>query len=117
MHLPSDQSTEDANPEDYAGLMYFRLGVYLEHLEAIERTRPEGQRRRVPTMKELAAAAHVNPANLSRLVTGRIGSLNFRIGVGILDELRRRGFPATPNDIIAYIPPEDTVPRERDRQV
>jgi DNA-binding Xre family transcriptional regulator len=102
---PAPDGGADERPEEQAGLMFFRLSVYLEELAAIERTKPENQRRQVPTMKELAAAAHVNPANLSRLVTGRIGSLNFRIGVAILDEFHRRGFHATPNDIIAYIPP------------
>lgn len=95
------------NEERKEGAMYVRLGVYLEGLEASERTMPEGKRRDVPTMKELAEAAGINPVTLSRLVTGKIGSLNLKIGAAILDELNRRGFNATPNDILAYRPPSE----------
>lgn len=88
------------------GYMYVRLGAYLEELEAIERAKPEGQRRKVPTMKELARAAGISPVSLSRLVRGQVNSLNFSIGTGILDELRRRGFDADVGDILSYQPPE-----------
>ncbi|MGB0388886.1 MAG: helix-turn-helix domain-containing protein [Ardenticatenaceae bacterium] len=88
------------------GIMYIKLGPYLETLQTIERTKASQEQRKVPTMKELAEAADINPVSLSRLVTGKIASLNFKIGALILDELNRRGFPATPNDILAYHPPE-----------
>lgn len=86
--------------------MYMQLGQYLEHLKAIERTKPERARREVPSMRELADAAGINPVSLSRLETGKIGSLRFEIGAAILDELRRRGFETQPGDIIGYRPPE-----------
>lgn len=84
--------------------MYIRLGEYLAGLEGLERSRPAAERRNVPTMRELAEAARINPVSMSRLARGRIRSLNFDIGAAILDELNRRGFPATPNDILAYVP-------------
>ena len=88
------------------GVMYIKLGPYLETLQTMERTKPESEQRKVPTMKELAHVAGINPVSLSRLVTGKIGSLNFKIGASILDELNQRGFPTTPNDILAYHSPE-----------
>jgi DNA-binding Xre family transcriptional regulator len=84
------------------GVMYIQLGAYLSKLENEERGLPEGKRRPVPTMRELAAAAGINPVTLSRLERGKIKSLNLEIGAAILDELNRRGFDTTPNDIIAY---------------
>ena len=91
------------------GVMYIKLGPYLETLQTIERTKPQSEQRKVPTMKELAQVAGINPVSLSRLVTGKIGSLNFKIGASILDELNQRGFPTTPNDILAYHPPEKRI--------
>ena len=92
--------------QNQKGVMYIQLGPYLETLQTIERTKPHSEQRKVPTMKELAQAAGINPVSLSRLVTGKIGSLNFKIGASILDDLNQRGFPTTPNDILAYHPPE-----------
>ncbi len=86
--------------------MYIALGVYLEHLETVERTKPEAARRDVPTMRELARAAGISPVSLSRLVTGKVGSLNLHTARAILDELHRRGFEAEVNDILTYEPPE-----------
>jgi DNA-binding Xre family transcriptional regulator len=88
-------------------MMYITLGAYLERLEAVERAKPEGARRDVPTMRELAEAAGISPVSLSRLVTGKVGSLNFKIARAILDELHRRGFDANINDILEYAPPEE----------
>lgn len=98
--------------EREGGTMYINLGPYLEKLETLERTKPEGQRRDVPTMRELARAAGVNPVSLSRLVTGKVQSLNLAIGAAILDELNKRGFSAGPADILGYQAPEraDQVP-------
>ena len=91
------------------GVMYIKLGPYLETLQTKERTKPKSEQRKVPTMKELAQVAGINPVSLSRLVTGKIGSLNFKIGASILDELNERGFPTTPNEILAYHPPEKRI--------
>lgn len=84
------------------GVLYVKLGPYLETLENEERLRPEAMRREVPTMKELAQAAGITPVSLSRLVRGKIKSLNFDTGAAIIAELRRRGFDTDVDDILAY---------------
>lgn len=84
--------------------MYVKLSGYLEGLENLERSKPEGQRRDVPSMKELAEAAGIHPVTMSKLVTGKINSLNFGTGAAIIGELRRRGFNTDVADILAYRP-------------
>lgn len=87
------------------GYMYLNLKSYLGELEAVERSKPVGKRRDVPTMTELARAVGMHKVSFSRLVTGQVRSLNFDVGAKILDELRRRGFETNPGDIIGYVPP------------
>jgi hypothetical protein len=88
------------------GVMYIRLGPYLEELALAEKAKPEGQRRLVPTMRDIAEAIGYNPVSMSRLATGKIGSLNFKLGAAIIDEVRRWGFPMEVPDLIAYKPAE-----------
>lgn len=92
---------------DIGGIMYVRLKSYLDELSAIEEARPEHQRRRVPTMKEIAEAVGYNPVTMSRLATGKIRSLNLELGAAIIDEMRRRGFPMEVSDLVAYRPAEE----------
>ena len=89
--------------------MYVRLGSFLQELEAIESAKPKERQRPVPTHRELAEAAGINPVSLSKLVRGRTGSLSLEIGAKILDELNRRGFEANPNDILGYQAPAKTM--------
>jgi hypothetical protein len=88
------------------GIMYIRLKPYLEELAIKEEARPEEERRPVPTMEEIARSVKYNPVSMSRLVTGRIKSLNLELGAAIVDELRRRGFPMQVTDLVGYEPPE-----------
>jgi DNA-binding Xre family transcriptional regulator len=88
------------------GAMYVKLKSYLEELEELEQSRPAGQRREVPTLRDLAAAAGIHEVTMSKLVRGKIRSLTFDTGTAILDELHRRGFEADVSDILGYRPPE-----------
>lgn len=82
--------------------MFFNLKSYLSELEAAERAKPEDERRDVPTLTDLANAAGVHKVTMSKLVQGRIHSLNFDIGAAIIAELRRRGFDTQPGDLLGY---------------
>ncbi len=88
--------------------MIVTLKSYLESLEERERVKPEEERRKVPNLVELAEVAGVHKATLSRFAGGQTRSLPFDMGVAILDELNRRGFKTNVNDILTYLPPEDT---------
>lgn len=85
--------------------MYITLNAYLEGLEATERSKPEGARRSVPTMRELAEVAGISAVSMSRLATGKVNSLNFDTGAAIITEMRRRGFDTEIGDFVAYRPP------------
>lgn len=86
--------------------MYIRLKPYLEELAIKETARPEVERREVPTMEEIARAVGYNPVSMSRLVTGKIKSLNLELGAAIIDEVRRRGFAMEVTDLVGYDPAE-----------
>jgi hypothetical protein len=85
--------------------MRVTLKEYLARLESIESVKPEGQRREVPTLSDLAAAAGIHPMTMSKWISGRIGATNHRTSGAIIMELRQRGFPAEVADILAYVPP------------
>lgn len=87
------------------GIMYIRLKPYLEELTLKEAAKPKDKRRPVPTMEEIAKAVGYNPVSMSRLVTGRIKSLNLELGAAIIDEVRAWGFPMQVNDLIGYESP------------
>jgi DNA-binding Xre family transcriptional regulator len=84
------------------GYMYFNLKSYLGDLEAAEAAKPVTLRRHVPTLTELAAAAGIHKVTMSKMVQGRIRSLNFDVGQKIVAELRRCGFNTQPGDLLGY---------------
>lgn len=85
--------------------MIITLESYLAGLRDKERAKPEGQRLEVPTYTDLAIAAGVDGATISRLARGKIRALSFNVGTSILDELHRRGFNPQVSDILVYNPP------------
>jgi hypothetical protein len=89
------------------GAMYVVLKSYLDGLEAIERSKPDTQRRKVPTIGELAAELGIHRVTLSNVVNGNIAQLNLELGGRIITAMRRRGFAADVTDLIAYRPPEE----------
>ncbi len=84
--------------------MIVTLKSYLDTLEELERLKPERDRRKVPTLTELAAAAGIHKGSMSRIVNGQVRYLSFEVGSAILDELNRRGFSSDITDIVSYHP-------------
>lgn len=82
--------------------MIVTLKSYLTRLQEEERARPEAQRREVPAIKDLAAAAGVSRVQMQRVVNGDIDSLKLRVGSGVIKALRDRGFQADVCDILGY---------------
>lgn len=87
--------------------MYVQLGSYLQQLRAIERRKPENERRHIPTVKELAEVTGVHPNSISRIVNGYTRRLNLDIAGMILVHIRRCGFQIEVSDILAIKLPED----------
>src|SRR4051794_3822179 len=93
---------------DYSegGSMYITLKSYLGHLEALERSKPVGGRRAVPTIGELAEELGIHRVTLSNIINGNIQQLDLKTGGRIITAMRRRGFEMDVTDMIAYRPPE-----------
>lgn len=87
--------------------MVITLKLYLNRLELQEKTRPEGQRRDVPSMEQLAAAVGIHPVTLSNIANSNIRQLNLETGSRIITAMRRFGFPMTLTDLLEYQPPPD----------
>jgi hypothetical protein len=88
--------------------MYITLKSYLDHLDALERSKPEGQRRAIPTIGELAGELGIHRVTLSNIVNGNIQQLDLKTGGRIITALRRRGFKMDVSDMIGYRAPEDS---------
>lgn len=98
--MPTGTNADDQE----GGVMYVTLKEYLAKLDTLESTKPEGQRRPVPTIVELAQAVGVHPITLNDYANNHIVRFNLKTGAKIIDELRRRGFRADVSDILAYRP-------------
>lgn len=85
--------------------MYINLTSYLSELKAIESTRPASQRRKVPSLSEIARLAGIHQTTISRIAGNKVGELNLKVCDVAITELRRRGFPADVSNILVYIPP------------
>lgn len=82
------------------------LKSYLADLERDEIAKPEGKRRKVPTLAELAEAVGMHRISFYRIANNQVGKLDLEIADSIITELRRRGFPMELNDLLVYIPAE-----------
>lgn len=77
---------------------------YLNRLETSERAKPPGERRYVPTQREIAGAVGINEVTLAKLLSGRIRALNLDTGGKIIQFMRRHGFEMTEADLVSYTP-------------
>ena len=98
-----------SSQESAFGIIVVQLDSYLRRLRSIERLKPKAERRRIPTIKELAKAADVHPTTLSRILNGHARLLNLDIIQIIFTEIWRRGFSIEPNDLLRFEPPVDEV--------
>ena len=87
--------------------MYITLKAYLENVDTYERSRSEGQRRHVPSLRELARDVGIHEVTMNNIANNNIQQLNLSTGAKIITALRRRGFKMDVNDMLAYRPPED----------
>jgi len=84
--------------------MYITLKSYLERIEAQEKAKPAGQRRRVPSMEELALEVGMHRVSLSRIANNSISDLSLETGGKIISAMRRFGFQMDASDLVAYAP-------------
>jgi hypothetical protein len=86
------------------GTMHIVLKDYLERLEATERSKPAGERKRVPSMSELAGEIGLHYVTLNKIANNNISQLSLETGGKIISAVRRFGFPMSAGDLIAYEP-------------
>lgn len=91
--------------------MYITLKTYLDRVGREERAKPAGQRRRVPSMEELAQEVGMHRVSLSRIANNGISDLNLETAGKIISAMRRFGFAMDASDLVAYAPEAATPDR------
>ena len=98
------------------GMLFIKLGSYLQEIRAKEYQRPILERRKIPTYSELARIAGVSHSTVARIGRGDIELLNLPVCHSIISEMRRRGFDMQMTDIVDYIgPPPRRAPQIEDQ--
>lgn len=82
--------------------MFVIFRSYLNRLEAIQKSKPEGQRQRVPSMEELAQRVGIHPVTLSNISNNNIKQLNLETGGRIIHTMRSFGFSMDISDLLEY---------------
>jgi DNA-binding Xre family transcriptional regulator len=85
--------------------LYINLKAYLSTLEAIESTKPESDRKHVPSLSELADSLGMHKTSIIRLANNKVNQLSLETGDKIIIEMRRRGFPMEISDLLVYQEP------------
>lgn len=98
-----------SNEKFATGIMAMQLDSYLRRLRSTERLKPESERRRIPTIKELAARAGIHATTLSRIINGHTRFINLDTMQIIFTEMWRLGFEIEPNDLLSFEPPPNLV--------
>ena len=96
----TNKEIEDAN-------MVVTLKAYLNKLAAIEKAKPESQRRHVPTMAEIASDVGISKNSISIIASNNVKRLNLKVASKIIATIQARGFPMMLTDLLVYIPPEN----------
>lgn len=82
--------------------MYINLKPYLEELRAAEGLRPEGERREVPTLLELARACGVHVNTVSNYANNNAILFNLEVGAKMIQYFRALGHNTDVGDILKY---------------
>ena len=80
------------------------FGKYLKALEAAEQAKPLGQRRRIPSIEELAPEVKLHPVTLRNIANGNIKKLDLDTAGKLITIMRRLGFDTVETNVIRYIP-------------
>lgn len=89
------------------GTMRVVFGEYLKDLETQEKAKPLEQRRRVPTIEELAPSVGLHPVTLRNIANSNIKKLDLVTAGKLISLMRRLGFDATEANVIRYVPEGD----------
>lgn len=82
--------------------MIITLNSYLARLKDEERFKPKEERRKVPTISDLAEVAKVSRVQMQRIVGGDVQSLKLVQGSRIIRFMRKAGFSMDVSDLLEY---------------
>lgn len=80
------------------------FGKYLKALEAAEQAKPLEQRRRVPTIEDLAPAVGLHHVTLRNVANSNIKKLDLDTAGKLISLMRKLGFDTSETDVIRYVP-------------
>lgn len=89
------------------GTMYISFRTYLKGLDDAEREKPIEERRRVPSIDELAHEVGVHPVTFRNIANGNIKQLNLELAGKIITVMRKLSFPMQETDLIRYQPEDE----------
>lgn len=87
--------------------MYVAFRSYLKGLDDTEREKPIEERRRVPSIDELAHEVGVHTVTFRNIANGNIKQLNLELAGKIITVMRKLGFPMQETDLIRYQPEDE----------
>jgi DNA-binding transcriptional regulator YhcF (GntR family) len=88
------------------GTMAVVFGEYLRGLEKEENQKPLEQRRRVPSIEELASELKLHPVTLRNIANNNIKKLDLETAASAIKLMRRLGFAMRDTDFVRFIEPE-----------
>lgn len=88
-------------------MLVMNFKAYLTRLRADELAKPEGQRKPIPTLTELAKEIDVTRSQLSRFIGGKVSKIDRKMGGALIAAMRRRGFDTKITDLLRYEGPLD----------
>lgn len=87
--------------------MHVIFHEYLKRLDAEEKERPIEDRRRVPSLSELAKEIGIHEVTFRNIANGNIKQLNLSLAGKIITTMRRYGFQMSETDLVKYEPETD----------
>lgn len=84
--------------------MHVVFGEYLKALETAEKAKPLDQRRRVPSIEEIAPVVELHPVTLRNIANSNIKKLDLDTAGKLITLMRKLGFNTVETDVIRYVP-------------
>ena len=82
------------------------FGEYLKRLEAEEKAKPLAERRRIPTIEEIAKELDIHPVTLRNIANNNIKKLDLETAGKAITLMRHLGFPMRDTDFVQFIEPQ-----------
>ncbi|MBA3531045.1 MAG: hypothetical protein H0T73_03880 [Ardenticatenales bacterium] len=101
--MTSENDTNKVNLESDIAIV-IRLGDYLKRLEGQEADKLPSERRKIPSVAELADATGVHRATMYNLLASNVKNANLTLLSAVVNDLKRRGFNPQLEDVFAMYP-------------